>query len=246
MASNRAQRRAAYKKGKRPGETYADQLARERNIKEAIDKAARDETVALESDIKTQRFLWMAVVANHIAFGHAGIRAQRFMTTLDEVREDMEKMAAKDGWEYAVEKLREQCEKITGMEVKQVHEDRMIQARKENEAKGIFFPAEDPEELAKIGFTDASALKTPVWIPATERLPELMVNTFDNGNGERLSYERSDFVLGFDENKAFQIVSYESGPLYQGWRDWRCRDHKITHWMELPDEPEEVSHEAGV
>lgn len=155
MASNRAQRRAANKKGKRPGETYADQLARQRDIKQAIEKAARDETVALETDIKTQRFLWMAVVANYEAFGHAGVRAQRFMLTLDNVREDMEKMAAKDGWEYAVEKLREQCEKITGIEVKQVHEDRMIQARKENEAKGIFFPAEDPEELARIGFTGA-------------------------------------------------------------------------------------------
>ena len=79
MASNRAQRRAANKKGKWPGETYADQLARQKNIKEAIEKAARDETVALESDIKTQRFLWMAVVANYEAFGHAGVRAQRFM-----------------------------------------------------------------------------------------------------------------------------------------------------------------------
>ena len=159
MASNRAQRRAAYKKGKRPGETYADQLARQKNIKEAIEKAARDETVALETDIKTQRFLWMAVVANYEAFGHAGVRAQRFMLTLDNVREDMEKMAAKDGWEYAVEKLRGQCEKITGMEVKQVHEDRMLQARKENEANGIFFPAEDPEELARIGFDDLPGKK---------------------------------------------------------------------------------------
>jgi hypothetical protein len=149
---NRQQRRAAAKQ-KRCGETYADVLARQKQIKESVDKAARDKTVALETDIKTQRFLWLAVVANYAAFGHAGVRAQRFMMALDDVREDMEKMAAKNGWEYAVEKLREQCEKITGMEVKQVHEDRMIQARQENEAKGIFFPVEDPEALAKIGFT---------------------------------------------------------------------------------------------
>lgn len=61
--ANRKQRRAAMKKGKRPGETYADVLANRRIIREAVEKTARDESVALESDIKTQRFLWMSVVA---------------------------------------------------------------------------------------------------------------------------------------------------------------------------------------
>lgn len=153
MSLNRKQRRAAAKhKGKRPGETYADVLAKQKLIKEAVEKTAHDESVALESDIKTQRFLWMSVAALNVAFGFAGVRAQRYMLALDEVREDMEKMAKENGWEYAVEKLREQCEKITGMEIKQAHEDRMVQARKENEAKGIFFPEEDPEDLARIRF----------------------------------------------------------------------------------------------
>lgn len=151
--ANRKQRRAAMKKGKRPGETYADVLSNRRIIREAVEKTARDESVALESDIKTQRFLWMSVVALNMAFGFAGIRAQRYMLALDDVREDLEEMAAENGWEYAVEKLRSQCEKITGMEVRQVHEEDMRQARKENEASGVFFPAEDPEALAQIGFT---------------------------------------------------------------------------------------------
>lgn len=221
MANNRAQRRAAMKKGKRPGETYADQLARQKNIKEAIDKAARDETVALESDIKTQRLLWMAVVANYEAFGHAGVRAQRFMLTLDNVREDMEKMAAKDGWEYAVEKLRAQCEKITGMEVKQVHEDRMIQARKENEANGIFFPAEDPEELARIGFTGSAPL--PRWISVKEQLPE--------HDGRYLCNVKS---FAFPGCFYQTILSYDK----YGFRDGNVYEESVTHWMELPDAPE--------
>lgn len=159
MGSNRAQRRAAYKKGKRQGETYADVLAKQKMIKEAVDRSVHDESVALESDIKTQRFLWMSIAALNVAFGFAGVRAQRYMSALDEVREDMEKMAKKNGWEYAIEKLREQCQKITGIEVKQVHEEAMLQARKENEAKGIFFTAEDPEDLAAIGFTCAISNK---------------------------------------------------------------------------------------
>ena len=221
MASNRAQRRAAYKKGKRPGETYADQLARQKNIKEAIEKVARDETLALETDIKTQRFLWMAVVANYEAFGHAGVRAQRFMLTLDNVREDMEKMAAKDGWEYAVEKLREQCEKITGMEVKQVHEDRMIQARKENEAKGIFFPAEDPEELAKIGFTGTAA--GPKWIPVTEKLPE---------RGQWVLAYRGRFISPDVISHRFWETSHNT---------WRL----TTHWMPFPEFPKELADDVA-
>lgn len=219
MGGNRAQRRAANKKGKRPGETYADQLARQKMIKEAVEKTARDESVALESDIKTQRFLWMAIVANNIAFGHADVRAQRFMLTLDNVREDMEKMAAENGWEYAIEKLRQRCEQITGMEVKQVHEDRMIQARKENEAKGIFFPAEDPEELAKIGFTGTAA--GPKWISVKERLPE----------------------------RGQEVIVYTGGVLepvvmaFQFWsKDYDSWLH-VTHWMPMPEGPREGNNE---
>lgn len=221
MASNRAQRRAAYKKGKRPGETYADQLARQKDIKAAIEKAARDETVALETDINTQRFLWMAVVANYEAFGHAGVRAQRFMLTLDNVREDMEKMAAKDGWVYAIEKLREQCEKITGMEVKQIHEDRMIQARKENEAKGIFFPAEDPEDLARIGFAGARDTG-PKWISVKERKPDT--------DGRYLCNVSS---YAFRGSFYQTILTYDR----YGFRDGNVYEESVTHWMELPEGP---------
>lgn len=221
MADNRAQRRAARKKGKRPGETYADQLARQKEIKQAIEKAARDETVALESDIKTQRFLWMAVVANYEAFGHAGVRAQRFMLTLDNVREDMEKMAAKDGWEYAVEKLREQCEKITGMEVKQVHEERMIQARKENEAKGIFFDAEDPEDLARIGFTGAAA--GPRWISVKERRPELIACNAGT--------EYSEAVIVCTSGRKIMVAVWDGIDFLCDMDYWEAWGETITHWM---------------
>jgi hypothetical protein len=215
------------KKGKRPGETYADQLARQKDIKQAIEKAARDETVALETDIKTQRFLWMAVVANHMAFGHAGVRAQRFMLTLDEVREDMEKMAAKNGWVYAVEKLREQCEKITGMPVKEIHEERMIQARKENEAKGIFFAAEEPETLARIGFEGARAA-VPRWISVKERKPDT--------DGRYLCNVAS---FAFKGCYYRDILKFEHGEFLNG----NVYEDGVTHWMELPECPEEGNNE---
>lgn len=217
MASNREQRRAAKRKGKRPGETYADQLARERMIKEAVEKTAHDESVALESDIKTQRFLWMSVAALNAAFGFAGIRAQRYMLALDDVREDLEKMAKKHGWEYAIEKLRQRCQQITGMEVKQVHEEAMIQARKENEAKGIFFDAEDPEDLAAIGFTGARDTG-PKWIPVSERLPE---------QGQEVIIYTGNILKP-------TVMAYQFwNPKYDTWTH-------VTHWMPMPEGPSDV------
>lgn len=144
--SNRQQRRAAKHKGKRPGETYADVLAKEKMIKEAVEKTCHDTSVHIEADIKTQRVLWMAVEALNRAFGFGGGRAQRFMLALEDVANEFEAEVKKHGKVYAVEDLRKRCEQITGMEVKPVHEEEMRQARLENQAKGVFFPADDPDE----------------------------------------------------------------------------------------------------
>ena len=156
MANNRQQRRTSKHKGKRPGETYMDVLTQKKLIKEAVERSVHDESVSIEADIKTQRQLWVSVVALNMAFGFGGERARRFMDAMDTVRSDMEKLAKENDWDYAIEKLRQRCEQITGIEVRQVHEEEMLQARKENEANGIYFLAENPEDLARMGFADAS------------------------------------------------------------------------------------------
>ena len=144
--SNRQQRRAALKKGKRPGETYADVLAKQKLIKEAVEKSAHDHAVAIESDIKTQRFLWMAVIALNEAFGFGGERAKRFMLALEEVANEVAGMNKKHGAIYTKAKLMERASKITGIEIKPVWEEEMRQARLENEANGIYFPEDDPDK----------------------------------------------------------------------------------------------------
>lgn len=141
--ANRQQRRAAAKK--RPGETYADVLAKKRMIKEAVDKTARDTSIAIESDIKTQRFLWMAVIALNEAFGFGGERAKKFLLALQEVAEEVETMARENGGLYAKTKLMERASQITGIDITPVHEDEMRRARLENEAEGVFFPPDDPD-----------------------------------------------------------------------------------------------------
>lgn len=95
MAPNRQQRRAAKHKGKRPGENYADVLARKKMIQEAVEKTAHDNAVALEVDIKLQRFLWMAVVALNEEFGFGGERAKRFMLALEAVANELSRWPKK-------------------------------------------------------------------------------------------------------------------------------------------------------
>lgn len=134
---NRSQRRAAAKK--RPGETYADVLAKKRMIKEAVDRSVHDNSVALEADIKVQRFLWMSVVALNEEFGFGGERAKRFLVTLQEVAEECERMVQDNGGYYARQKLMERASQIIGEDITPVHEEAMRKARQENEKNGIFF-----------------------------------------------------------------------------------------------------------
>lgn len=146
MGSNRAQRRAAAKhKGKRPGETYADILAKKKMIKEAVEQSVHDTSIAIESDIKTQRFLWMAVVALNEAFGFGGERAKKFMLALEKVANECEQMAKENGGYYAKKKLMERASQITGIEVTPVHEEEMRKARMENQENGVYFPEDDPD-----------------------------------------------------------------------------------------------------
>lgn len=144
--ANRQQRRASKHNGKRPGETYADVLAKKRMIKEAVSRSVHDTHVAIEADIKTQRYLWMAVIALNEEFGFGGERAKRFMLALEAVANEVEQMAAENGAVYARAKLMQRCEQITGIPISPVHEEEMRKARQENEANGVFFPADDPEK----------------------------------------------------------------------------------------------------
>lgn len=142
--ANRQQRRMAAKK--RPGETYADVLMKQKLIRETVQQEVHSESVKLEADIKTQRFMWMAVVALNEAFGFGGERAKRFLLALEKVANECQDMAEENGGYYARQKLMERASQITGIEIKPIHEEEMMQARKENEAKGVYFPPDDPDE----------------------------------------------------------------------------------------------------
>ena len=146
MSKNRQQRRAEKHKGKRPGETYADVLAKRKMIQEAVEQSVHDRSIAIESDIKTQRFLWMAVIALNEAFGFGGERARRFLEELEKVSAEVEQMAKENGGYYARKKMMDRASQITGIDITPVHEEEIRKARMENEANGIFFSSNKDEE----------------------------------------------------------------------------------------------------
>lgn len=141
---NRAQKRAK-QHGRRPGESYAEYLAREKQIREAIDKSVHDTSVEIIADQKRLVMLWEAVVALNRRFGFAEKRAMGFMETLDEVNNELRRISKEDGRYVATEHLRKEVSRISGMEVKLIHMDEIKRAREENEAKGVYFPEEDQD-----------------------------------------------------------------------------------------------------
>lgn len=143
MAMNRKQRRAMAR-AKKPGQSFAEAVGARQMIREAVEREVHSESVRLESDIINQRMLWEAVVALNEEFGFGGQRAVRFMEALGRVADEVLKMREADGEQYAFEKLRQRASQITGIDIKYIHEDEMREARKHNEAEGVFFPA-DPD-----------------------------------------------------------------------------------------------------
>ena len=143
---NRAQRRAEKRSGRKPGQTYADVLSQKKMIREAVEQSVHDTSVQIEADIKMQRQLWIAIVALNEAFGFGGERAMRFMEAMEKVEDECRDLARKHGGVYARDKLMKRASQITGIAIEPIHEDAMVQARKENEAQGIFFKEDDPEK----------------------------------------------------------------------------------------------------
>ena len=144
MAGNR-QKRRAQQFGRKPGESYAEYLAREKQIREAIDKSVHDTSVEIIADQKLQVMLWEAAVALNRRFGFAEKRVMDFMQTLDEVNRELVGIAREDGRYVATEHLRKEVSRISGMDVQLIHMEEIKRARAENEAKGIYFPEEDQD-----------------------------------------------------------------------------------------------------
>ena len=76
--------------------------------------------------------------------------------------------------------------------------------------------------------------KVPEWIPVSERLPEpeKMVLLTVSGKFKNISFVDVYELGEFDTDE---------GWILEMWPEWK--DPKVTHWMPLPELPEEEKHE---
>ena len=112
-------------------------LARKKYIQEACKEAAYDTTLQIESEIRTQRALWMCCIAMNMAFGIGKERFQRFAAALQDVTDWYQEMLDNVDETYANEKLRRLASKCSGIDVEPLYEEEMFEAMKKwNEANG--------------------------------------------------------------------------------------------------------------
>lgn len=118
---NRQQRRAMIRK-RNTGTTNDNHISRQLEIRRGIEKAARDATVQVEADTATQRAMWLMVCSIADAYGFGPKRMQAFFGALQENTEELERMKAEDGEEYAYEKMRQKAESVTGSKIEYLYE----------------------------------------------------------------------------------------------------------------------------
>ena len=127
------------------GMTYAQKLAQEKRIQKAVEDAAVDETVRIRADIQSQQRLWLFVVAMADAFGLGPKRVSDFFGSLQSVSDWVEEQTQKHGRQYALDKLRQRAEQVSGVPIEYLYEKDILAAKERNEAKGVFFPVLEEE-----------------------------------------------------------------------------------------------------
>lgn len=134
---NRQQRRQQQKAARKShGESYADVIAKRKIGEATLKMAMEDKAVELAADIKTQRMLWAVIVALNEKYEWGPKRTRDLLEAMDLVLADFATMKEEHGDDYAEEKLRERAAKVSGIDVKYMHEAEIeaYQKIKEKEA----------------------------------------------------------------------------------------------------------------
>ena len=122
--TNRKMRR----QGKPQGASYADVLARKKLQQEAVKAAVNDTTLEIKSEIRTQRALWLSVVAMNRAFGIGPKRFMEYAKELMAVTEWYQEMLENTDEVYANEKLRREAQRCSGTEIEPLYDKEMFEA----------------------------------------------------------------------------------------------------------------------
>lgn len=105
------------------GVSYAQRLAQQRMLKQALDNEVLHQKAELFAKQDTQRALWLMVCSIYDAFGIGAKRLQRdFFPALQENVDDLNKKIREDGEVYAFEKLRLKAEAVSGIEIRHFYD----------------------------------------------------------------------------------------------------------------------------
>ena len=120
--------------GKPRGATYADMLAQKRFQQAVCEKAVNDAAVQVQSEIRTQRELWMCCIAMNRAFDIGPKRFRDFARELQGVVDWYQEMLCNVDEVYAQEKLRRLAARCSGTEIAPLYDKEMEEAIRKEEA----------------------------------------------------------------------------------------------------------------
>ena len=104
------------------GVNYAQVLAAEKREKEEILKKERQLELYMHTEIYVQRALWLSVVSIAQAYGFGPKRLETYFEKLKENSDDFDRMCEENDYDYALEKLRQKAEEVTGAKLDYLYE----------------------------------------------------------------------------------------------------------------------------
>lgn len=120
------------------GVNYAQVLAEEKRKKDAIKQAEKEAEIRINSEIYTQRMTWIMVASIADAYGFGAKRLAPFFEKLRENAEEFERMERENDYEYALEKLRQKVERVTGEKIEYLYEKELRELEKRKEGQDVY------------------------------------------------------------------------------------------------------------
>ena len=117
-------------KGLPHGVSYAKALAAEKKKKDLIAKAEKETEMRINAEIACQRVLWIAAVSIADAYGFGAKRLEPYFAKLKENSEAFDRMCEEADYDYALEKLRQKVEAVTGSKVTYLYEKELNEIQK--------------------------------------------------------------------------------------------------------------------
>ena len=105
------------RKGLPQGVNYAQILAEEKRKKDLQARVEHETELQIHAEIFVQRALWLSIVSIADAYGYGPKRLEPYFVKMKENSEEFEKMCEEYDYDYALEKLRQKAEKVTGAEI---------------------------------------------------------------------------------------------------------------------------------